>query len=494
MIGYGFWSLALARVTVQLGLTPPLAALGAVLFALDQSVISREWMVGTVEPKTFAYAAALLAYACWRERRWGLSGFWSGLACSFHILVGGYALIALAGLALWHGRGHWRAAPLLSWCAAALVAASAVLFPLMEQLLGPSRDAGSELVMGKGLPSTAWIYVVLRNPHHLIPSTWSAEAWWHGLWFVLLFVGASLLCQRAGQSRAGFPLAACRDLTVWVMAGALVALLGLLISLLDHQGVLLRFYLFRFADTTVALGSWLLLLCWLPRRAQRWWPMAALVLLVVVNGGRNALEARANLAAGFIDSAERSELYSWLRRLPDPGAVVLTPPSGFEDLALQTRHPNFAQFKQVPTAPIAIRSWYLRMTALAGGDVQVWQGPGGWPARRRLMQAYDRLDAGALAQLASDEQLGVVITAAGRPGPRGWRQGFGNSQWAAWLPAPKAASGHAGATRSHPRPWRPYPLPSPRATSKPPPSSTPASCASRSTGWSCRWGWWAASA
>jgi hypothetical protein len=110
------------------------------------------------------------------------------------------------------------------------------------------------------------------------------------------------------------------------MAGALVALLGLLISLLDHQGVLLRFYLFRFADTTVALGSWLLLLCWLPRRAQRWWPMAALVLLVLVNGGRNALEARANLAAGFIDSPQRSELYSWLRRLPDPAAVVLPPP------------------------------------------------------------------------------------------------------------------------------------------------------------------------
>jgi len=86
------------------------------------------------------------------------------------------------------------------------------------------------------------------------------------------------------------------------------------------------------------------------------------------------------------------------------------------------------------------------MTALAGGDLRVWQGPGGWPARRRLMRAYDRLDAVALAQLARRQQLGVVITDAGRSGPRGWRQGFANSQWAAWLPAHKGATGHAGAT------------------------------------------------
>lgn len=445
LLGYGFWALALARVTVQLGLTPPRAALAAVLFGLDQSVIAREWMVGTVEPKTFAYAAVLLAYACWRERRWGLSGFWSGLACSFHILVGGYALMALAGLALWPHRQPCNPRGLIRWGVAALLAGLPVLLPLAEQLRGGLPPAVAE-AGSLGLPSTAWIYVFLRNPHHLVPATWPPEAWRQALGMVLLFAGGALLCRRAGQRRPSFPVAACMDLILWSLAALFMALVGLLISLVDHEGVILRLYPFRFADTLLVLAAWLLLLRWLPPLRPPQWPLAALVALLLVHGLPNALEARSRLAVNFIDTPQRVGLYGWLERLPDRGAEVLTPPSGFEDLALQTGHPVFGQFKQVPTAPQAIQTWYFRMTALAGGDLQVWQGPGGWPARRRIDRAFEQLDAMALADLVRRYHVGVVVTGAGHPGPQGWHEAYRNAQWSGWLPDAAEAPGHAGSS------------------------------------------------
>lgn len=446
LIGYGFWSAALARVAIQLGLTAPLAALAAILFAADQSLIAREWMVGTVEPKTFAYAAALLAFATWREQRWGQSGFWSGLACSFHILVGGYAVVALAGLALFHQKAHWRLQPIRRWSLMALAAGLPMLLPLAEQMRGSAFRPG---LAGGGLPlqpGAAWIYVYLRNPHHLVPASWPAEAWLKAAVLLLLFIGAALLCLRAGRCRDFFPKAATADLIVWSLSGALVALVGLVISLVDRGGVLLRLYPFRFADTSLVLAAWLLLMAWIPWARRGRWPAVVLLMVLLIQGLPDLSSVRVGLARQFIDSPERADLYGWLQQVPPASAVVLAPPSGFEDLPLQTGHPIVAQFKQVPTAPAAIRTWYERITALAGNDPLVWQGPGGWPARRRIDRAYERLDARALTRLVQRYQPGVVVTAASLPGPQGWREAFRNAHWSAWLPDGAAAAGHAGAS------------------------------------------------
>lgn len=462
LLGYGAWAWALAGLTVPLGLTPALAALTAALFSLQQGVVAAEWMVGSAEPKTFAYAAVLLAYTAWRQRRWWPCGLYSGLACSFHLLVGGFALLSLAGMALVRrvlgcrseprsrtGLGRWSAGALLTALPAALAVAQTLLRPG-----GPTSDSNDG-----SLPAASWIYVVLRNPHHLVPGSWSPGDWARIALVLGLFLLAALAAGGwAGAVRAGSPQgrddqarSASRDLALWVLMSWPLALLGLLGSLLPAapRYALLGLYPFRLADTLLMLGLWLLLAAALAGALRRWWPgrrsqrrlqrtVLGLVLLISLGGlARDLPTAAARWPRQFVGSPEQAELYAWIRGHTLGSALVLTPPAGFEDLSLQTGRAGFVQFKQIPTSAAAIQTWFERLTALAGGDRGVWQGPGGWEARDRLVAAYDRLSPAALGRLAEDSDASVLISGShqGEPekgAPQGWVAAYRNARWTAW--------------------------------------------------------------
>jgi len=436
LLGYACLSLALARVALQLQLSPLLITLAAVLFVQDQSVIAGEWMIGSAEPKTFAYAALLMAYALWRERSWAWSGLLLGLACSFHVLVGIYGASALAVLILARFHGSWNPQAWYRGLLAFGVPALALSPTFIERLHGPAAEAPLPWKNADVEPSAEFIYVYLRNPHHLVPATWTGQQWLSAVTLLLLFSGAAILCLRSDWRSPSFLSVACADLILWTLATAGFALLGLIISPLDHNGTLLKAYLFRVPDTLVVLVSWLLLLRGLPRRFVRGWPAALLVLLLVIGGAWVPWGPAfsASLANRFTSSPEQLELYGWLRDLPHHDRLILTPPSDFEDLSNQARQPKLVQFKQVPTGSAAILTWYHRLTALAGGDHQVWKGAGGIQALQRLNRAYDGLDAAAMTSLAVDQRAGVVVTRAGHPGPIAWHKAFSNSRWSAWLP------------------------------------------------------------
>ncbi|SBO43739.1 conserved protein of unknown function [Cyanobium sp. NIES-981] len=254
---------------------------------------------------------------------------------------------------------------------------------------------------------------------------------------------------------------ASRDLAQWVAMSWPLALLGLVAGVRVPASaaeapaattpdlLLLSLYPFRVADTLLMLGLWLLLAAGLARWLGRRGPLGpagrrrlqrglqrglvGLVLVVVLAGLLRELpQALARGARGFVDTPARAELYSWIRHHSPPTALVVTPPSGFEDLALQTGRAGFVQFKQVPTAATALHTWFTRLTALAGGDAGVWQGPGGWKARDRLAQAYGTLPPTALATLAEQSGATLLITASQQPGPQGWLEAHRTPAWTAW--------------------------------------------------------------
>lgn len=433
-LGYAFWSIALARVALQIKLKPVLAALAVVLFMLDQSVIAGEWMLGSAEPKTFAYAAALMAYASWQERKTGWAGFFSGLACSFHLLVGLYSFIALAVVALWRSRWDWKPFALVRWSFAAFLAGLPIVVALFSQLWfrNPEIVLAEERI---DTPSANWIYVFLRNPHHLVPQYWTSSQWLNALAMLMLFAGAAVLCLWAARHRDHFPLEASQDLAIWALAGSLIPALGLLISLVDGEGGLLKLYLFRFGDTVIPLVAWLLLLCWVPVANRNLWPLLLLVLIVIKRGSAEFLDFSDRFQKGFIDSSDKAQLYDWLDRFKEEKFVVMTPPGGFEDLQVRADVPGFVQFKLIPNRSTAIKVWYVRLTALAGGDRRVWEGNSGFSAASRISSAYRRLGSEPLADLARRYGIGIVVTDSGHPGPSGWKEEFRNDHWSAWLPA-----------------------------------------------------------
>lgn len=152
--------------------------------------LSGEWIAGGVEAKGFAYAAVWLSVGCILRQRWGGAILCGGISTAFHVLVGGWYLILLAGSlgASLVGSGAWKgilqrwreaSAPLgAGVLGAAAMALGAILVGLLPALL---QDRSSSLDDRWLAP---WIYVYDRLPHHLAPTHFASDRWalhWIGL-------------------------------------------------------------------------------------------------------------------------------------------------------------------------------------------------------------------------------------------------------------------------------------------------------------------------
>ena len=436
--GYALWCWGVLVLAAELGLGLPWLLAALALWLPRQGMVAGEWMLGSAEPKTFAYALVLLAFVSWRRGRSGLGGLQAGLACSAHVLVGGYGALTLAVLA-WRRSVQQRCRGGL-----ALVAALVGAFALYKPVLGRVVELAMPVpALPQGL-SPAWLYVVFRHPHHLVPSSWGKG------WLVLLVVLAgwsvlgAWLARGAVRRLPGHEAQACRDLWLWSALALVPFGVGLLASLVDADGVLLQLYPFRLADTLVPLT-----LVLLGARAlqalvgscairSRVWPSLALVglsALVLVSAW---LTSRGAVLRPWQASAvpeKKAPLYRALMASTPPGSRVLTPPGGFSDLALRTSRAQVVQFRLVPGSLRLLGAWSRRLADLAGGEAALSEGPGGAAAERRLIAAYASLSASDLATLARRYDVSAVVTHAGQPGPSGWQRAPVGSSWWLWLPA-----------------------------------------------------------
>ena len=437
LAGYALWCWGLVELAAQLGLALPWLLAGLALWLPRQGMVAGEWMLGSAEPKTFAYGLLLLAFVSWRRERSGWAGLQAGLACSAHVLVGGYGALSLAGLA-W-----WRSAQvrLRGWLAlaAALVGALAVYPPVLGRL---AELAAPETGMAQAF-RPAWLYVVFRHPHHLGPSSWG-RGW---LVVALVLMGWALLGRwLARGAHAGLPereAEACRDLWRWSALALLPFAVGVLVSFVAPESLLLQVYPFRLADslvplTLVLLGGRALQAITSERFGSPFLPrwlaapgVLALLLLSAVLSSRGMVLRPWQLLAL---PPEKADLYRALQAGTPQGRRVLTPPGGFSDLALRTGRAQVVQFRQVPGSIGLLGEWSRRLADLAGGPRVLREGPGGAPAERRLMAAYAGLDPQSLATLARRYAVVAVVTRAGQSGPQGWQRVQAGAAWWLWLP------------------------------------------------------------
>ncbi|MBM5792156.1 MAG: hypothetical protein FJ053_10380 [Cyanobacteria bacterium M_surface_10_m1_298] len=438
LAGYALWCWGVLALAAELGLGMPWLLAALALWLPRQGMVAGEWMLGSAEPKTFAYGLLLLAFVSWRQQRSLWAGLQAGLACSAHVLVGGYGALTLAGLA-W-----WRSAQvrLRGWLAlaGALVGAFALYQPVLGRV--------AELAMpAPALPqalSPAWLYVVFRHPHHLVPSSWGKS------WLVLMVVLAgwgvlgAWLARGAAKRLPCHEAQACRDLWLWSALALVPFGVGLLASLADADGVLLQLYPFRLADTLVPLTLVLLgartlqaLVGSCAVRSRVWsrFPLVGLTAIVLVSAWLTSRGAVRCPSQAFAVPEEKAPLYRALMTSTPPGSRVLTPPGGFSDLALRTSRAQVVQFRQVPGSLRLLGAWSRRLADLAGGEAALSEGPGGAAAERRLMAAYANLSASDLATLARRYNVAAVVTREGRPGPLGWQRAPVGSRWWLWLPA-----------------------------------------------------------
>lgn len=348
------------------------AVLTAGLFAtlIDRAHMAGEWVVGGVEAKGFAYVLVLLGLRCVALGQWPRVWLLLGAASAFHVLVGGWAVVAavLAWCVTGDRSSRWVQVPYL---AAGLVLALPGLLPSAALTWGAEPEIARQ---------AAVIYVYERLSHHLVfhrfPTGFVVR---HvALWVIWL----GLFWQMRGDARL-------RRLGWLVAAAALIAGIGVVMDTLlkHHPGTVagvLRFYWFRLSDVMLPTGMALWSLAWLSglRNAGRRWavlPMAAAALLVAWHVGGVARQHLLDPRPGAVSQAspvsllDRHRLYlryhfwrdvcGWIADNTPADAVFLTPryQQTFKWFAGRSEAANW---KDVPQDAAMLVEWWERMQQL----------------------------------------------------------------------------------------------------------------------------------
>lgn len=344
----------------------PAALSIAIFLAGPQCLVAREFLFGSIEPKSFSYVCVLFGLACgFSGRRSGAAVFFVA-AVYFHFLVGafwGSAALVYYALSDKHLRDLKK--PL-----ALFVSLTLPLFGLIafERLAGPTVQLHADA------PSLAAIYSDFRHPHHLSPFTdfdvfwrlWSGGFLIHGLFS--LGLGAWVMRSSARDN----------TLAIWLCGLNAYMIAMMVLAFLDRETHLLSmFFIFRPGALTL-----LLTLIWCSDQLVR-------VLNVPDRGRINALSLALVLAVcspSIVSAISRyihgpilletrlslseAQMVTWIRSNTSSDSVWAIEPvpnadffrgegsgqwAGMERLI---ERPTLVNFKFVPTAKADLARWY----------------------------------------------------------------------------------------------------------------------------------------
>lgn len=372
----GWFLLALGLQKLSWRLIPrPLAAVGVAavwIGGVDFANLAGEWVVGGIEAKIPAYGLVLLALAAMVQRRWNAVWPLLGAASAFHVLVGGWSVVAAAVSWSMTERKRPDAIPLLSpslWIGGALSLFG--LVPALYLTLGVGDEASAD---------AARTYTYFRLPHHLLPAALHPD--WYLRHGTLVLVTASLWvwCERrfSGEPwrRIGWYAAAAVGLAA---AGLLIGLLPAVTP--DLAARLLRYYWFRLTDFAVPLLFGLLVMRLLASGV--WWPKPVRVAAAAILCGAAILlganiyhsirlgippsvsnrllgwDADAPPATQRAVFADWLAVCRWARAATPPDEVFLTPRHQ-QTFKWYAGRAEVVNWKDVPQDAASLRDWSRR--------------------------------------------------------------------------------------------------------------------------------------
>ncbi len=402
----GWYRLSTAIVAV-----PLYSVLSAALFVAlnDRCQLAGEWVVGGIEAKEFAYALIFFAFASLLRGRWTWAWLLLGASAAFHVLVGGWAIVAAGFLWLRCGSDRPRVLPTLL----ALAAAFVLCLPGLLPALWLTTHAAPETVATANA-----IYVYERLGHHLVFTSFpgwdmASFASLAGLWGLLCWIGPNGL--------------AWRRLNLLIVGSLLIAAIGIVISFAakiqpELAAKLLRFYWFRLADAMLPLGTALAATGFIAAaRARRAPGSAAWLLLAIVVAGAhlgNVLYMRFTYPAPRTDWALEDavddpvawwSICDWVVDNTPADAVFITPRMA-STFRWYTGRAEVASWKDMPQDAAGLVAWRQRMEDLYWRPAHADQ-PAKW--RRNFFSDEAKL----LEELGRRYGADYVITAADPPLP-----------------------------------------------------------------------------
>lgn len=252
---------------------------GLFLLLIQHLHMAGEWVIGGVEAKGFSFVLVLLAMESVVKNQWRRAWLLLGAASSFHVLVGGWSVLAAGFAWLVSDKSRPKLVSMLPALAGGLLLALPGLIPGLALTWG---------VNPRTLTEANEIYVIERLKHHLV-----------FLWFdqryiarhIALIVGWLILCLiTRGDARR-------RRLYGFVGGAVLIAVAGAMVDQVtiqrpDIAASLLRYYWFRLSDACVPMGAALAVGAALLKFERRnpiaaSWALVACVLIVAGNLGWN---------------------------------------------------------------------------------------------------------------------------------------------------------------------------------------------------------------
>ena len=432
LLCYALISLGLMRIGRHLRLGLPFLLLAIALFLYgwqDQGMIAKEWIVGGLEAKSVAYGLVLLAIADGLQQSDRRMAILLGVATSFHVLVGGWAMLAVAGAWLTERHQSWRQASTLPTLGLLYLGGAVFAIPpVLEQLLAAADPAPTTIL---GVPAS-FIYVFFRLPHHLNPLSWPAWYWIRPVLLLGLLLG-SLLWQTAhrsqlprGQVSASYRLAKIVGLSLLPFG------VGVVLAPWDTTGQLLQYYPFRLGDVLLPLGALLVAACVLEQAVQRWgsrWAMTiGSVFLVIFSLGQTAFLVQHLVRLpdfpGIVQEVDEDweHMGNWIQRNTAVESRLIAPPVDRSSLLWLSERSIVAHYKFLPQRPADITEWTQRLDALTGGTItdllnhpailNAQQQEGGRALRQTLREGFRSLTTEQAIALLQTYEAAYLLTDA----------------------------------------------------------------------------------
>ncbi|MGB1816759.1 MAG: DUF6798 domain-containing protein, partial [Rubripirellula sp.] len=399
LVGWGLLAIGLQRLSMSLFRRSFVAPVVAVLWiaGVEYGNLAGEWVVGGIEAKVPAYGLVLLALSNLVERRW--IWVWLGSAAAFHVLSGGWAVIAAMGC--WWVTERKRPDGIRLFTPALFIGGGISLLGLVPAL-SMSLSADSEQAA-----MAARIYSYFRIKHHLLPADFYLT--WYLRFGVLVVVMAGGLTLYRKEE-------AYRIMGWFVSATVGIAAVGLMLGFLpsyapDLAAKLLRYYWFRLADAMVPLMvavlvarmvldsqdkvrviGWMGVVLAIGLYANSVWRSAQRAVPPSVSNDLLGLDSGA--AAEIQQQVYRDwlDVCGWARRSSGEQEVFLTPRNQ-QTFKWFAQRAEVVNWKDVPQNPSALLEWYERFKEVypsrIGNRRTANRVSIGYPSLLKLREKYD---------------------------------------------------------------------------------------------------------
>jgi len=398
----------LAR-TLRLKLILLLVAVTALLLSTNnQGLIAHEWIIIALEPKVIAYGFLLIGISFMLRENYRLMALFLGLTISFHVLVGGWALIAVMIWLLFYRREIFaNLKTLTSLGMIYLLAACLAIPPIIKEL--------TTVTTPDGKLDPSYIYVHLRTPHHLNPLSWSLELWKEQpLIYSIIFVITFFILWKWKEHKAV-------QLGVFALCTMIPFVFGLIIAPLDTQGKLLQYYPFRLGDIMFPLITCLLfvyLLQVIGWKSQFGKKALMLVCLIVLGNsifvqGKDFYESALTLpqfpSKPQMVSPEWKDMCYWIRDNINSEERFISHPINDINFTWLSERATIVKYKFVPPVSSEVNKWFQRLNDLSG-TVDITKASSKEEIKSLINKGYSTLNTEQFQQLMEKYEANYLVT------------------------------------------------------------------------------------